>query len=304
MAETLATYSVPEHHVSMFTANVRASLTKKGGDLVAHVSRGSYHGDKVQLVNFIGPINFVKRTSPYVDTKLVEAEHTQRWLTGSEYDAAVLVDRLDTLKMLYDPTSPYVERMREGAALSMDATVMAAFFADAKSGKDASVTSVWNTANTVAHGGTGLTLSKLRSLRKLMKKRHVDLRAMRPLIAVTSEEVDDLLAETTTVSIDYNAVKPLVDGEVSQFMGFQFLPYESYGDGLLGKAIPTYTDSGTVRQLPVWTPDAMHFGMWDNLTIRVDNRPDKNNIKQIHGTFTCGATRVEDDKVFMVEAKE
>jgi len=53
---------------------------------------------------------------PYADTKLTELEHTQRWISGIEYDAAILVDRLDTLKMIYDPTSPYVEQMRKGAA--------------------------------------------------------------------------------------------------------------------------------------------------------------------------------------------
>ena len=45
----------------------------------------------------------------------------------------------------------------------------------------------------------------------------------------------------------------------------------------------------------------MHFGMWDDLVITINNRPDKNNIKQIHGTFTAGATRLEEDKVFMLE---
>jgi len=48
----------------------------------------------------------------------------------------------------------------------------------------------------------------------------------------------------------------------------------------------------------------MHFGMWDALTIIINNRPDKNKIRQIHATFTAGATRVEEGKVFKVECKE
>lgn len=298
--ETLAQYQVPEHHVTMYTANVRALLQKKGGDIVARVSRGSYKGEKVQVVNFIGPVEFVERTTVHGDTKLVDLEHTQRWISASEYDCAVLVDRLDTLKMIYDPTSPYVMRMQEAAARKMDEIVMNKFFADAKTGKEAATTTPFRSANTVVHNGTGMVLAKLRSLRKLIKKRHVDLRANKPLIAVTAEEIDDLLGETTTNSIDFNAVKPLVDGEVSTFMGFNFLPYEKY----LGKGIPEYTDGTTVRQCPVWVPDGMHFGMWDGLTIIINNRPDKNNIKQIHASFTAGATRLEEDKVFMLECKE
>lgn len=300
MSETLATYSVPEHHVKMYTDNVRAALNKRGGDLVARVSMSGYTGEKVQVVNFLGPVEFTERDTPYSDTKVVELEHTQRWISGREYDCAVFIDRLDTLKMIYDPTSPYVERFREAAARKMDDIIMTKFFATAKSGKDGTTDVSFPSADTVVHGTTGMVLTKLRSMRKLIKKRHVDLRATRPLIAVTAEQIDNLIAETTTSSVDYNAVKPLVDGEVSVFMGFQFLPFEDY----MGKGIPTHTDSGTIRECPVWVPDGMHFGMWGSLDIVISNRPDKNNIKQVHGTFTAGATRLEEGKVFKMECKE
>lgn len=300
MAETLAAYSVPEHHVSMYTGNVQAALNKRGGVLTPLVSRGAYRGEKVALVNFIGPVEFIERNTPYGDTKLVELEHTQRWITGKEYDCAVLIDRLDTLKMIYDPTSPYVERFREAAARKEDQIIMDKFFATAKSGKDASTDVAFPSGDIVVNGGTGLTVAKLRSLRKLIKKRHVDLRSVKPYIAVTAEEVDDLLGETSVNSFDYNSVKTLVDGEVSMFMGFVFVPFESYQ----GMGIPEYTSGTVIRQCPVWVPDGMHFGTWDGLTILINNRPDKNNIKQIHGTFTAGATRLEEGKVFQVEAKE
>jgi Phage capsid protein len=300
MTESVATYSVPEHHVNQYTGNVRAALNKQGGVITSLVSRGAYRGDKIQLINFLGPVVFVERNTPYGDTKVTEVEHTQRWITGKEYDCAVFIDRLDTLKMIYDPTSPYVERFREAAARRMDQIVMDKFFGDAKSGKEASTTVTFPAADIVAHGGTGCTVAKLRSLRKLIKKRHVDLRATKPMIAVTSEEIDDLLGETSVNSFDYNSVKPLVDGEVSAFMGFVFVPYEPY----MGIGIPTYDDTGTVRQCPVWVPDGMHYGDWDMLNIIISPRPDKNNIKQIHGTFTGGATRVEEGRVFQLQCKE
>ncbi len=304
MAETLATYDVPEHHVKMYTANVQAALNKKGGILMSLVSQGQYKGEKAQIINFIGKVEFIERDTVYADTKLQELEHTQTWIVGKEYDCAVLVDRLDLLKMIYDPTSPYVERFREAAARKMDEIIMSKFYADRKAGKDGTTASPFGSNNTVLHGSTGLTVAKLRSLRKLIKKRHVDVRTVRPNIAVTSEEVDDLLGEVAVGSSDYNAVKPLVDGEVTNFMGFNFIPYEDDGSALNGKGIPTRSDSGTVRQCPVWVTEGMHYGNWEGLIITVNNRPDKNNIKQIHGTFTGGATRTEEGKVFCVEAKE
>ena len=70
--------------------------------------------------------------------------------------------------------------------------------------------------------------------------------------------------------------------------------------------VPAVTVAGpaTIRNLPVWVQDAMHLGMWEGLTITINNRPDKNNIKQIHGTFTAGATRLEEGKVLQLQAVE
>ena len=301
MAESIASYSVPEHHVTMFTANVKNVLTKQGGIITPLTSRGSYVGEKAQVVNFIGPVEFIERDTPYADTKLTELEHTQRWISGTEYDCAVLVDRLDMLKLIYDPTSPYVERFRQAADRKKDEIVMSKFFATAKTGKNAGTDTIFKAANTVANGATGFTVAKLRSLRKLMKKRQLDVRTMKPYVAINAEGVDDLLQEVAVGSSDYNAVKPLVDGEVSAFMGFTFVPYEDTGNGLQGKGIPSYVSGGTIRQSPAWVEDGMHYGSWDDLVITISNRPDKNNIKQIHGTFTGGATRLEEDKVFMLE---
>ena len=78
MAETVASYSVPEHHVKMYTANVQSALMKQGGLLQGYVTVGHYRGEKVQVVNFLGPIEFIERNVPYADTKLTELEHTQR----------------------------------------------------------------------------------------------------------------------------------------------------------------------------------------------------------------------------------
>jgi hypothetical protein len=301
MTESLAQYSVPESHVKMYSANIRAALNRQGGILTPLVSRGSYSGEKVQLISFLGPVEFVIRETVYQDTKFSEVETTQRWIAANEYDCAILVDRIDVLKMIYDPTSPYVERMREAAARKQDGIIMSKFFATAKSGKDGATDTIFPTRDIVVHGGTGLTVAKLRSARKLIKKRHIDLRARKPMIAVTAEQADNLLSETTVSSFDYNSVKPLVDGDVTTFMGFMFVPYEDYGsDG-----IPTHTDTGhLIRDCPLWVPDGMHFGEWDSLGIIISPRPDKNNIKQIHGTFTGGATRVEEGKVIQVQCQE
>lgn len=292
MAETVATYTVPEHHVDMYTSNVKAMLNLKGGKLRPTVSSSNYSGEKVQVVNFIGPIEFVRRDTPYQDTIVTEPEHLQRWISADDYDTAILIDRIDTLRMIYDPTSPYVERMREAAARLEDKVIMDAFFAAAMTGKRGATSVTFPNQDIIPNGGTGLTIAKLRATRKLLKKRLVDIEVERPKIGVTADEIDSLLGETQVQSADYNSIKPLVDGEVTRFMGFDFIPLE--------QIIPT-TTGGTIRQLPVWVMSGMAFGDWQSLQIIINNRPDKNNIKQIHGSMSLGATRLEEGKVLDLE---
>lgn len=296
MAETAATYTVPQHHMSQYTANVKAALVRQGGQLRQHVSVGYYHGEKSQVVMFLGPVEFVERSTRYQDTKITEPEHTQRWLSGRDFDVAILIDRIDTLRMIYDPTSPYVERLREAYGRKEDEIIMGRFFDVAKAGKEGTQLISFPAQDIIAHGSTRMSVAKLRAARKLLKKRFVDLRMEKPKIAVTAEQIDDLLGEVAVGSNDYNAVKPLVDGEVSRFMGFDFVPIE--------EIVPSYGTSPFVRRCPVWVPSGMHYGDWQNLAIIINTRPDKNNIKQIHGSFTADAVRLEEGKVLALDCVE
>lgn len=319
--DTIADYSVPEQHVIQFTSNVQALLARQGGVLRSCVSLGTYNGDKAQVVNFLGPIYFNERDTAYQDTKVTEPSHTQRWINGRDYDCALLIDRLDTLRMIYDPTNPYVERMREAAARLEDDIICDAFYATAASGRQGIEQKPFPQSDVIPFDGClsasgtenivgaqqGMSVAKLRRARRALKERYVDLRGELPMLAVSAQQIDDLLGEVAVGSRDYNSVQPLVDGEVSKFMGFMFMPIQD--------AIPTRTattqitqgvtnPNGVVRQCPVWVKSGMHLGNWQSLTITINNRPDKNNIKQIHGCMTLGATRVEEGKVLALECAE
>lgn len=298
MAETLATYTVPEHHVQLYTTNVRASLAKAGGQLRGLVSNGVYSGERAQVVNFLGPIFFKKRNNVHGDTEYSEVEHTQRWITGDEYDCAVLIDRLDSLKMVYQPDSQYAARMHEAAARKEDDLIVEAVFASAKTGKQGLTAKAFPATDVIAAGGTGLTVAKLRALRKMYKKRQVDLRAEKPVLLVTADEVDALFAEVAVTSSDYNAMKPLVDGEISQFMGITFVPHEDSNEAT---SIPQNAGK-TERQLPSFVQSGMHYGSWAEIVFQFDRLPTKNNNHQVHGTFMAGATRLEEGKVLRVDA--
>ena len=301
MAETLNNFQVPEHHVRSFTTNVMLDVQRQGGLFRNAVTTGTYTGEGCQAVNYIGQARFNKRQTRWDDTKLTELEHTQRWVFPEDNDFATLVDRIDRLRMIYDPTSPYVEAVRVGYNVEEDITIIKSFFAAAFTGKNGVTSTPFDAANVIPLNATGLTVAKLRLARKRLKQNRIALlgarstsgRGEQPYIACTAKHKDDLLGETQTTSSDFAAVKALVDGEVNRFMGFEFLECE---DVEQDPAVPT-TD-----WLPVWVPSAMHIGDWQNMQIQITPRADKNNLPQIHACFTQGATRLHEKKVLKIEA--
>lgn len=296
MAETAVTFPLPEHYVQAYTTNVRAILQRNGGKLIPYVTHGHYQGDKVQVVNFIGTIDFNDRTQRFGDTTTQDAEHTQVWLYGTDRDAAVLVEKTDMLRTIYDPSNMYVDAMRRGAARKQDDTIKDAFFGSMATGiRGATSTAFGTTANVnyIAHSSTGLTVTKLRWARLRLAANYVDLDVEQPMIGVTQQQVDNLLGDTNVTSADFNTVKALTTGEVDSYMGFKFVKAEA--------GLPK---TSTTRRCPVWVMSGMHFGDWQNLSIQISPRPDKKNIPQIFAEFTCGATRLEDGKVLEVQCTE
>ncbi|WP_414464362.1 phage capsid protein [Hyphomicrobium sp. DY-1] len=293
MADTLATYQVPEHHVKSFTSNVLLAVQRKGGVFRPYATQGSYVGEDAQAVDFVGPAEFNERTVRLADTQLSEFEHKQRWIAPKDYDFATMVDRLDRLRMLYDPMSPYVESARMGAARKEDDAFIAAFFANARTGKLGATSTPYRTANTVAVGSTGLSVAKLRAMRKMMKQANIDLKAEQPYIACSAQQIDDLLGETQVTNSDYAAIKALVDGEVTRFMGFEFVQNEA----LLSSGV----SPAATMKCPVWVKSGMHWGDWQSLVTTISPRPDKNNLPQLHMSMTFGVTRIDESKVFEID---
>lgn len=298
MAETVNSYPIPEHHVQQYTNNVKAKIQLLGGKLAPLVTMGTYVGESSQVVNFIGEIDFSERTERWGDTKWVELEHKQSWISPSDFDVATPIDRIDLLRMIYDPASPYVDAVYKGYYRKVDRIIAASFFAPALRGKKGLTSTVFDVTNrTVVHGGVGMTVDKLRALKVKMETAELDFDEEAPVLACTTDEIDNLLGTTQVTSSDFNSIKALVRGEVDTFMGFRFRKISP-------KLVPRLASDNTVRRCPVWMKSGMNWGDWQALQIRISERPDKNYTKQIHGAFTAGATRVEDEKVWDLQCKQ
>ena len=214
--------------------------------------------------------------------------------------------------MLVDPRGPYAVRIAEAMGRASDDFIGEAFFADAATGKTGSTATAFPNTQKVGVdvGGTasGLNVAKLRAAKKLLMASGLDLARNQAYIAITSQEHDDLLGELQVTSLDYNTKPTLVDGVVTQFMGFNFVHVEWQAtvspNGVAAAAYPLslpYIAPGglaaTARFIPAWVEDGMYQGMWGGLETHVDDRKDKNYSNQLWAEMTTGATRLEKKKV-------
>jgi hypothetical protein len=198
-----------------------------------------------------------------------------------------MVDDQDKLRMLIDPTSPYAINGAYALGRKLDDIIIAAALGNAQTGENGSTSTPFATATQqIAVGGTGLTVAKLRQARRILAANEVDLASDPVYIAVTAQQIDNLLGTTEVTSADFNSVKALVQGDVDTFMGFKFIQTE-----LLG------LDGSGDRRCFAWAKSGLHVGMWNDINTKISERPDKSYSMQVYVKGTFGATRVDEKKV-------
>jgi hypothetical protein len=104
------------------------------------------------------------------------------------------------------------------------------------------------TTETIADGGTNLTVAKLREASFRLNNNDVD--PMNRFIVATPSQQSSLLAETETTSSDFNTTRTLVNGMIDSFMGFKFFYIPDRAEGGVPKAT-------TIRKCFAWQLRAM-----------------------------------------------
>ena len=288
-------FNVSTHFVQQYTTNIQLLLQQKGSKLRDAVMSASYVGKAAKAVEQIGAVNPVKNQSRHSDTPLISTPADARWVFPSDYDWADLIDDQDKLRMLIDPTSSYVQNGVYALGRAMDQEILEAFFGTAKTGENGSTSTSFLSTQQVAVGtgssaATGMNIAKLRMAKKILMANNVDIENDPLYVAITAADHDALLNEAQVISMDYNAKPVLVDGRVTEFMGFQFIHTE---------LIPV--DADGYKRIPVWAKSGMHLGMWNDIKTSVDRRADKRNSYQVYVTGTYGATRTEEKKVVEIK---
>ncbi len=283
--------------VEQYKANVNHLVQQKGSRLRRAVEEESVKGEAA-FFEQIGSTEAVEVTSRHMDTPRVDTPHERRRVTMVGYVWADLIDKEDEVRMLIDPKSKYAMSGAWALGRKMDDAIITAADGTAYTGKTGSTSTSYDSNMTVdvqvrapgvSASDLGLNVAKLLEANEKLMANNVDPDEEKFCI-VNARQVKSLLNDTRVSSHDYNTLKPLTTGVITQYAGFTLIPTQRIG-----------TDGNGDDKCLFWCKSGMKLGIGADIQTKMSERSDKNYSMQVWLRAHFGVTRMEEEKVGYIE---
>jgi len=291
------------HYSQQYASNVALLLQQKQSKFAAAVTTGSYTGEQASPVDQVGVVEMSQVNSRFEPKTRTDAPVDRRWVSPSDWDIQQLIDTFDKLKMVADHKSAYVQNTVNSINRRKDRTIIAAFTADAQTGKTGTTATSILAGNTVSVsvGGTtsGMNVAKIKAALELLQGHEVD-EDDQIYCAINAGANADLLNEIQVIGAEYRAAMDpvIVNGRLKRLLGVEFIH---------SQLLVTGTDdaAGTSRSIPLWAKSGMHLGMWQNQKMEVREAKEyKGNPWEVYAFQSLGATRLEEKKITRIWVRE
>ena len=277
--------------VQQYSNNVQMLSQQKGSLLRNSVDAETIVG-KHAFFEQVGSAVAQKRVSRHSDTPQIDTPHARRRVSMVDYEYADLIDKQDQVRTLIDPTSSYAQAAAFALGRAMDDEIISAVSGNAFAGETGSTTVALGAGQKITEAGTdGLTIAKLRNAKEKFDSASVDPSIPR-YIVVGPKQISDLLGTTQVTSSDFNTVKALANGEITSFLGFNFITSNRL------------SIASNKRLCLAFAMDGFKLALGQDIMTRIDERSDKGYATQVYVCMTMGATRMEEEKVVTIEAHE
>ena len=182
----------------------------------------------------------------------------------------------------------------------MDDLIIAAATGTAKTGDNGAVSTDLPTSQVISvdTGGTGsgMNLSKILDAKQLMEENVVsgqDIDGDEAYLVLNAKALRGLYDEAKITSSDYaGELQALYNGEIDQFLGFNFIRTERLAV------------ASNVRTCFAFVKSGIALDIWQNPKFKLSERNDFNDAAQLRGTAAAGATRLEEVKVVEIPCNE
>jgi hypothetical protein len=281
--------------IQQFNRNVYILSQQMGSKLRGTIREETVHAKKAFFDRLAPAQRPQVKISRHQDTPLTEQVHSRRSVDLIDYVLADLVDREDQIRMLINPDSLYASNFARTFGREFDYAIINALTADSDSGQFGGTPVALPAGNTIASGGLGLTISRVRQIKRIFDSK--DVMDEGRVFVVSAQAMEDLLENTEVTSSDFNTVKALVQGTIEgdMWMGFKWV---RVSDDILP------IDGSLDRSCFAYQRDGMAFAIGQDLRTEMDRRADKMNSLQVMTTASFNAVRIDEDTVLEVLVRE
>ena len=281
--------------VEQYSSNIAMLSQQMGSKLRSSVDVEKVTG-KNAFFDQVGVTAAQLRTSRHGDTPQIDTPHSRRRLSLADYEWADLVDDVDKVRMLVDPTSSYARAAAAAMNRAMDDVIITAFNASANTGVAGGTSTALPSGQKTATSdqSDGLTIAKLLAAKKILDDNDVDP-SLKRYIVCGPQQISDLLGTTQVTSSDYNVVRALATGAINSYLGFEFIMSTR-----LNKDATNTTD----RLVFAYTEDAIKLGIGKDISAKISERADKSYSTQVYYSMSLGAVRMEEEKVVQIPCHE
>lgn len=301
-------FTVTDAFVQQFTGNVQYLAQQADTRLESRVVVDQITGESA-FMEQVAPSAAVKITARHSDSPVMNTQHLRRRLAPYDYGWGDLVDNLDKVKLLIDPTSTYARTAAMAMNRAKDDEIINAFFGFAYTGHAGGTQLTWPNGNSESAptapagtqisvsswtygngtGNSGLTISKLIEAMVALDAAEGDENEPR-YCAIKAVQKGNLLSTTEATLKEYGVAKedlaPLRDGKIAMILGFELI----HSERLLLNGSSQY-------RIPAWRKSAMGLGINKDISGRMAERPDKRFSMYVYTDMSIGATRLEEPKL-------
>ena len=304
-------FQIDEAFVTQFQDTFHMSAQQRGSRLENLVRRkpGMIQGEAF-TIDVLGTTEADFNRGRHSDLVYADLAIERRFADMQNLEKAELMDSMDNLKLLIQPQNQYNQTLISAINRGKDLTIINAALGATRT-KSGSI--ALPSGQKIAAGGTGMSVAKLRQAKILLDDAEMDdsdyfarmgvnqtkqeefgnLSMPSYVAVVSTQQIDNMLADADVKSADYNSIKALVSGSINTYMGFLFV------------RVPTtmLPKVGTTRSAFVFAPRAIQYGVGLDTRAMVERLAHK-NAWQVLAEASVGAARAEDRGVVQIDCTE
>ena len=215
--------------------------------------------------------------------------HNRRKIARRRFVINLPIDASDVRGALLNPESEYARAVAAGIVRQYDRVIYDAAFADVLTGRDFGTTvTAANDGVSTVDASAGLTYDKLLEIKQNFMDNDVGIDQNESLfLTVTGKEHTQLMGEEELTSGDFSRNFVVDRGQITNAAGIEIIPFAA------NVPFPIMPAVSSARYLLAASTRGICLGVSKEMTIKIEDRPDLIETKQVQIIAEIGAVRTE-----------